>query len=87
MWLLYIYGRQTRKKYYSRDFDEHVAKDALVRISQSLFLEFKTFTPWAEDLDLFVCHDNNLGCVRSFNHLFRWQVANKVGSQYDIVNE
>jgi hypothetical protein len=41
--------------------------------------------PWAEDLDLFISNDNNVGCIRSFNHLWRWELASKVEAQYKLV--
>ena len=84
MWTLYLYGRQSRKKYLYKTFDA-LSKTQCADVAQTVFLEFKTLAPWAEDLDLFISNDNNVGCIRSFNHLWRWEVASKVEAQYALV--
>lgn len=84
MWSIYLYGRQSRKKYLYKSFEE-LSKTQCICTSQNIFLEFKTMTPWAENLDLFISNDNNVGCIRNFNHLWRWEVAAKVEAQYKLI--
>ena len=84
MWSLYLYGRQSRKKYLYKSFDA-LSKLQCVSMARNIFVEFKTSIPWAEDRDLFISKANNIGCIRNFNHLWWWQVNSKVEAQYKLV--
>ena len=84
MWSLYLYGRHSRKKYFYKSFDT-LSQSRCITMAQNIFSEFKTNVPWDEDLDLFVSNDNHVGCIRNFNHLWRWQVVTKVKAQYKLV--
>ena len=84
MWSVYLYGRQSRKRYLHKSFDT-LTESECVNVARNIFGEFKSVTPWAEDLDLFISSAHNTGCVRSFNHLWRWDVSRKVQAQYSLV--
>ena len=84
MWSLNLSGRQSRKKYFYKTF-ETLSQAECVAESKKIYTEFKTTAPWAEDLDLFVSNDDNVGCIRGFNHLWRWQVASKVTAQHLLI--
>jgi len=84
MWSLCLYGRQSRKKYLYKTFDI-LPQPQCITEAQNIFSEFQTRVPWGEDLDLFLSNEDNVGCIRSFNHLWRWQVGSKVEAQYNLI--
>ncbi len=84
MWSLCLFGRQSRKKYFYKTF-ETLSQERGILEAQNIFAEFKTRVPWDEDLDLFLSNADSVGCIRVFNHLWRWQVGSKVEAQYTLI--
>nr|QBK86801.1 MAG: hypothetical protein LCMAC103_01330 [Marseillevirus LCMAC103] len=85
-WVVTLRQRASKRNVLSRNFNG-LTRVVFSEFAAELHRAYKTHTPWASSLDLVLRRgEENLATILSLNHLWRWEVASRAETLYDLVS-